>query len=35
MIYTELTESQMIHDLMGDDNASWSYNQAEAIADSF
>ena len=35
MVYTELTESQMIHDLLGDDNASWSYNQAEAIADFF
>ena len=35
MVYVELTESQMIHDLMGDDNASWSRNQAEAIADFF
>ncbi len=35
MVYVELTESQMIHDLMGDDNASWSYNQAEAIVDFF
>jgi len=35
MVYTELTESQMIHDLLGDDNAGWSYNQAEAIANFF
>ena len=35
MVYIELTESQMIHDLMGDENAGWTYNQAEAIADFF
>ena len=35
MVYVELTESQMIQDLTSDDNASWTYNQAEAIADFF
>lgn len=35
MVYAELTESQMIQDLTSDDKASWTYNQAEAIADFF
>ena len=35
MVYVELTESQMIQDLTSDDNASWTYNQAEAIANFF
>ena len=29
MVYVELTESQMIQDLTSDDNASWTYNQAD------
>ena len=33
MIYTELTTNQMINDLMDDEYAKWTYDEAEALAD--
>lgn len=33
MIYTELTTSTMINDLMSDEYAKWTYDEAEALAE--
>ena len=33
MIYRELTTNYMVDDLLADDYASWTYNQAVALAD--
>ena len=33
MIYTQMSNVDMISDLMQDDNAKWSYSQAEALAE--
>ena len=33
MIYIEMTESQMIDSLMSDDNAKWTYDQADMLVD--
>ena len=33
MIYTQMSNVDMISDLMQDDSAKWSYSQAEALAE--
>jgi len=35
MIYIELEKNQMVYTLMNDENANWTYEQAEGIVDFF